>query len=351
MTQRPVRGLLQATLVFTAVMTGAPAVAALLADSDTFYQTGPYRYLKFAPQDSSETGLNDHPVEIDGDLLARVLRKVVVPKSGGFFGDETDYTQFFADSQARQLGTQLAAGLRQARPDQDILFALEAKRNKAFVFEERSVMAGRAFYRNGQLNLIIGEPSRYINKEFQRVYDASESTSLLRFNHGSRRRSSGKVKQVMAEMVGVSYKNIGGRVRNDWFVIEPEIAIAAMLREEQLRNQQVAVPAGVGGPGGVSPVAPAAAAPEDPASRQARLEAARMKRDQRELKVEMARMRKQMQEIGQDESPVPAPTAAGSTSLVQGVEQRLTTLQSLREKGLITDEEFEAKRQAIIEDL
>ncbi|MDZ7736952.1 MAG: SHOCT domain-containing protein [Gammaproteobacteria bacterium] len=76
-----------------------------------------------------------------------------------------------------------------------------------------------------------------------------------------------------------------------------------------------------------------------------RLEAARMKKEQRELKLEMARMREQMKSLGEGGGGE-AGAAGGKT-----VEERMATLDKLREEGLISDEEYAAKREEILGDI
>lgn len=99
------------------------------------------------------------------------------------------------------------------------------------------------------------------------------------------------------------------------------------------------------------------------------------------MRLEMARMRKQMEsqqgaEAGPAAPPVPQPaepvnaapaplraepaavpseTSAGAATSppagAQSMEQRLSTLQALHAKKLITDEEYAAKRKKILDEL
>ena len=64
-------------------------------------------------------------------------------------------------------------------------------------------------------------------------------------------------------------------------------------------------------------------------------EAARMARERREMRLELAKMRKEMK------------SSTGGKS-AQTIEQRLTTLQELRDKELISAEEYEQKREQLL---
>ena len=68
------------------------------------------------------------------------------------------------------------------------------------------------------------------------------------------------------------------------------------------------------------------------------LEDARLAKERREMRLEMARIR---QEMKQNKN------ATGDKS----VEDRLQNLKSLKEKGLISDSEYEIKRTEILNDI
>jgi hypothetical protein len=49
--------------------------------------------------------------------------------------------------------------------------------------------------------------------------------------------------------------------------------------------------------------------------------------------------------------PEPAPASPAPVDETSAVQKRLTDLEGLRSKGLISDDEFQAKRQKILDDL
>jgi hypothetical protein len=67
-----------------------------------------------------------------------------------------------------------------------------------------------------------------------------------------------------------------------------------------------------------------------------RREAAKSAKERREMRLEMARLRKEMKEQAQ----------GGATA--RSAEERLEKLQALREKELITEEEYQSKRAEIL---
>ncbi len=73
-----------------------------------------------------------------------------------------------------------------------------------------------------------------------------------------------------------------------------------------------------------------------------RQEALRLSAERRQMREEMARMRKEMREIQ---------GTAGNDGSGKTLEERLVALDELKKKNLISDEEYEAKRQEILNDI
>ncbi len=67
---------------------------------------------------------------------------------------------------------------------------------------------------------------------------------------------------------------------------------------------------------------------------------------------EQARKRQELKELLASEEVNPShPAAAVSATPTRSFEERLTTLNQLRDKGLISDEEYAMKRKQILDDL
>ena len=300
-------------------VTFTSANAALLEDENTVWKSG-YQYVKFAPINSDGFGKNDHPVELDRSAVAEVL-KAMEFRSEDFFATDDDLEPVFSVAQAQRLGDILSSALRKAKPDQDIVFVIEKSVSKLVFLQDQVLTSGRAFYKDGELNIIIGQYERTRNKEFERVYDSSGQLSPYSLDHGTRSSSLGNVDKSLVNIAGISNKVIDNEPRQDWFVIDVDKAYAAVQQRERQAEQ---------GDGGMN----------SKAAREMRLEAARMKKQQRELKLEMARMREQMKSNN-----------GGGSSGGETPEERLKTLDKLLEEGLISEEEYQSKREQILSDL
>ena len=216
-----------------------------------------------------------------------------------------------------ELGQQLSKGLRNAKPNQDILFALEKRKDRLFGLKTNILyVAGRAFYKEGRLNIIIGDYDRPRLEGYEKAYDPTEVGIVgYSFLHGSRN-SAQKFDENTIKIAGVENKVIKKRLRKDWFLIDVNQASQTYLAIKQQKEN-----------------------PTSARDKQFEIEAAKLAKERREMRLEMARLRKEMKEGG------------SSSSSALTVEERLENLDKLYNKGLISEDEFKAKREEILNDL
>lgn len=283
-------------------------------DADVITQTSLNLYFKYAAQDSEKFGNNDHPIELKADQITLALRGLQFTEKKFFSADQQ--RQVFSVSQVEQLARWLSKGLQEAKPDQDIIFVMAGGKSKLLLLSERTFIAGRVFYKNDRLHIIIGEFDRVRNDAFESVYDPSGRGGVpYVLNHGYRKSSSKQFKSFIMPVEGFSQQNIKGKIRHDWLVIDVAVAAQAYRDREQQQNQPATVQ-------------------QDIVAAEVANSLAQQKR---EVRLEMARMRKQMQEFSRDSASTP--------------EERIATLQRLLDKELITEEEYATKRQAILDDI
>ena len=290
--------------------TSAPAAGLFGDDEDVIWRSGSNLYFKYAGQDTSEYGDNDHPVTLPAEEITAVLESLRIWHKKLLDADEQPKA-LFSRGQTRLLGKQLSAGLAQARPQQDIIFTLQRVNHGFLGLTDRFFLSGRAFYQQERLHIIIGEYDRLRNQAFESAYDPSGNASVpYVFYHGSRSKHSSFKKNLIL-IDGVEIKRTD-ELRPDWIVIDMQTAGQAVLAE---RQQQEA---------------------EAPASNaDLKREADRVARERREMRAEMARMRKEMQ----------------NSASLESIEERIVKLDQLLDKGLITQEEYDAKRRKILNDL
>jgi len=284
-------------------------------DKDIIWRSGLNLYFKYTQQDETKYGKNDHPVELDAITINNALKSLEFTEKS--FLSRERIRVVFSVSQINLLSKQLEKGLKNAKPGQDIIFVMEGGSRKLILLNEKNFVAGRVFYKEGKLNIILGEYDMARNDAFESAYDPSGRAAVpYSFNHGRRSKGTNHFKGSIIAVPGVENKNFGKKLRKDWLMIDVEIASKAYLTALNERNN-----------------------PSVKQDRQIQIEAAKLSRERREMRAEMARMRKEMQE----HSP--------ETTSTKSPEERIATLEQLREKELITQEEYDSRREEILNDI
>ncbi len=255
-------------------------------------------FVVLAPQDA-RTGnavpRNDQPVVIEPANLAAALAKLRVHE-----GSAQEAVPLFENDAARRLAAPLSTALSRAAADQDILFAIEMLQ-KAAIFGSKPVsVAGRAFYQNERLHLIIGElhvstvPPEYKNypigypKPDRRLHphQTGERSREAHYDPAAHFETGDDVTLFVQD----------GKPRDDWLVLN----VSALASPDQRA------------------AATATSAPSV---------------------------------TPQNPLPASAGAAKPSTSVPPSIEERLRRLKHLREQDLITEEEYNRKRSEILDQL
>lgn len=308
------------TILFTSLLfLSCPASADALFgkdnDKDVIWKSGLNLYFKYMEQDESRFGKNDHPVDLDAKVISTALESLKILDEKLFSSDAV-VIQIFPPHQLKLLGENLSKGLKNAKPEQDIIFVMERGSRQLLLLTEKELVAGRAFYKEGKLNIIIGDYNLVRNKAFESVYDPSGQGNIpYTLNHGYRSESATGFDEKIINVAGVENKIADKKLRLNWFVIDVKAAADAVIAEKNAKGKSSQ---------GVN----------DEAIRQ---EADRLARERRQLRLEMAKMRKEMQE--------------GTNKEQLTIEERLARLEELREQKLVTEAEYEQKRKEILDDI
>ncbi|MCU7838859.1 MAG: SHOCT domain-containing protein [Candidatus Thiodiazotropha sp. (ex Troendleina suluensis)] len=271
----------------------------LFAAESIIWEAGANEYFKYAEQDTSDFGNNDHPAELNGDKIAAVLGSLII--RGQDQSDTShDSRTIFTAQQAKLLGQHLAAGLSKARPQQDVIFAMERSVSRLYgLNSDRFFLAGRAFYKDKKLNIIIGDFDRPRDKGFEAAYDPTH-IGIVRynFNHGNRTKVSKGFKKTIIQVNGVENRQLNGVLRYDWLVIDVKSASETYVKKAKIRKKE-----------------------------------------------EMTKKRAEIIQI------LDTKEVGGSTVKRELLEERFTTLKRLRDKGLINEEEYTQKKKQLLDDL
>ena len=202
-------------------------------DDVVMSQSGPVlwesnlQYVRMVPRD--QPGTNQHPLPISSDEMREVLSSLYVNQRVLL---RTQQVPLFSPGELQILSTTLAQGLSRAQPNEDITFVTLGVHAGA-IAAERKTNSGRVFVdENGRLNIIFGlvhqeyrDKDQYTGQEIDRRVNP-----LL---PGNRRADSNPATQVALDN-GQSYREIDGKERSDWLVIDiPTVLATAAERKGQ----------------------------------------------------------------------------------------------------------------------
>jgi len=255
-------------------------------------------FVVLAPQDAPAGEAippNDQPVVIKPADLGAALGRLQVYEGGGSQGA----IPLFEAGAAQRLAAQLGIALGRATADQDVLFAIEMPQKSALFGANSVSVAGRVFFQNQRLHMIIGELHVSTVPPEYKTYPIGYPKLDRRLHpHQTGRRSQEARYDPVARFAtgdGVGLYERDGKTRADWLVID----LGAIVNRDQ------------------SAVAPGM----PPASK----------------------------------SPNVAPGNVGTAQAHGGaspsIEERLLRLKHLREQDLITEEEYDRKRKDILDQL
>ena len=278
------------------------------------------QYVRAVLQDEDAAGKpppNDHPVHLLQDEVRDALTSLELWVEGGFFRDE-EAVRVFDGMQLNLLAQYIVEGLAVAKPNEDITFNVRGYGRVAFdIAKERFWTAGRVFFVDGKLNLIVG--TYQVKKDrglrnAEAAYGVMEDYKLMNFQPGRRAKQS-KMPGRIVSNAGVTPHDDGSGPRPDW------VAIDIAARVADYRDSLIPVE-------------------EKKHDQKLKAEAAKLTLERRQMREEMAHLRKELKEIQQ--------RGGGSA---QSVEDRLATLQRLKDSKAISEQEFEKRRAEILQDI
>ncbi len=240
---------------------------------------------------------NLHPQILSAEALAKVLVELRQTRDGEQF-------RVFNARAAGLFAEGLSTALAKARPQQDLLFLITSKVPTGALIDREFGNSGRAFLDARGLNLIFGE----VMVDFIARYEATYSVThtVRTFDFGSRSRTAD---------VTLSDDRLD-HPRRDWVTIPLVTSVDPITGQDRI-VPAVAIPhRTAAGPQGADavPVSPYPRAP-DPGTA----------------------------------ATIPAPVRGGETETT--AERRLQALQRLRQKELLSEQEYQERRRAVLDGL
>ena len=268
--------------------------------------------------------LNNHPIKISGDILRAMFKQLAYK-----YDRNEPEIPVFSNKELILLSEYVPLALMTAKPSEDVTFVIKGPHSsKRWSFKEERLTAGRLFVANNQLNLIIGAVQVNLQPTVGERYMGNvwETTKVV-YSTGRR------VKATEFEGLIVIYdKNKGiyrkTNERKDWFVFTNTAYKAAKgnidgnkaLPKKQYETLQQQID-----------------------SLQKQLNNKKSKQQQKKLSPPPTRQRKIEK---RENSESNKQTNAKNNS--RAIEQRLKTIENLYKKGMLTEEEYQKKRNGIL---
>lgn len=273
------------------------------------------QYVRLSSSDQAVD--NQHPVDITTEEMRTVLESLFVPER--HFISKKLYP-VFSSAEIQVLSSALAKGLAVAQPDQDVTFVTVGF-HPGLLTKVREANTGRVFFKNGKLQIIFG----MLHHEIRDHTQAGEQIDrrLHPFVVGSRLFEN-KLSSTVALDAGQSFHfdPKSDKEREDWLVLDiPAIVAKAGHKVPKAADEQQQV------------------------SPELTENTAHDKQEIQNLKEDLANVREVVFELKERLIELQQKDKDAT------VKKRLRSLKDLHDSGLISNDEYRAKRQELLKDL
>ena len=266
--------------------------------------------------------LNNHPIKIPSNVLKRMFAQLSYK-----YDPKENAIPLFSSKELILLSDNVSKALQIAKPNEDVTFVIKGPHSSArWALKEDRLNAGRIFVANNQLNIILGAVQVSLQPTIPERYQGNVWETLnVNYDIGHRR----KVAKYDGYIIVYDEKNKGifrkSAKRKDWFIFTSLAYERALGVEKNNNNKQ-----------GMSDA------------------------EYKDLQRQIDMLQKK---IGNDKS-IPkrnvkkTPNNQSNQNLKSNksskksnsviLEQRLKTIESLFKKGILSEEEYQRKRQEIL---
>ena len=225
-------------LCFKTVIRAVSAIAllslALIFAEAAEWQEGDF--VKLVARDGADGIVNNHPFKISPQTLAAILAEIKIVDKDAADGDDETPQPLFSEAKAKSLASDLSDAFAQARPNQDIAFQVMSISPLLGKFLKKpSYTAGRIFWKNKRLQIVFGSIRQGIAK---RRLLGQEAGVINPPKIGGRSIIIDSDYKP-ALFPGSSYAATrSGDARSNWLIIEPREALRRASASEEQTTQR-----------------------------------------------------------------------------------------------------------------
>ena len=269
--------------------------------------------------------LNNHPININSDVLRRMLKQL----SYKYDRNEPEIP-LFSNKELILLSDYVPKALKSAKSNEDVTFVVKGPHSSArWSFKEDRLTAGRLFIANNKLNLILGAVQVGLQPTLDEQYQGNVwETARVVYDIGHRNKQTkydGLIVVFNQNTNGIFRKS---NDRKDWFVFTNT---AYKQAKDNIDSNKISK--------------------EKYQTLQQQIDSLQKKIDrpsnnnQQKRRVSPPTSRKQIQ---RKQQPVVTEKQNSEKDNARVLEQRLKTIESLYNKGMLSEEEYNRKRNEIL---
>ena len=272
--------------------------------------------------------LNNHPIKISPVILRKMLKQLSYK-----YDRKYPEIPLFSEKELVLLSEYVPSAFRSAKPNEDVTFVIKGPHSsQRWSFKEDRLTAGRMFIANNQLNLILGAVQVNLQPTLDEQYQGNVwETARLKYDTGRRQKEAeydGMIVVFDDKRRGIYRKSNN---RKDWFVFTntaykqaKEDIDSKKTSKEQYKTLQEQI---------------------DTLQKQLN----QKPNQRRSAPPPRTRTRQQTEERNRAVVSPPKKTIKQNNPNV--VEQRLNTINNLYKKGILSEEEYNKKRDEILKGL
>ena len=301
--------------------------------TNTFWQVSPVMpgaakyFIRTEKIEKKTKNQNNHPINISGDVLRKMFKQL----SYKYDRNEPEIP-LFSNKELLLLSEHVPKALKIAKPNEDVTFVIKGPHKSArWSFTEDRLTAGRIFISNNQLNLILGAVQVGLQPTLDEQYQGNVwETARLTYDIGHRRKSAkyeGLILVYNKNKKGIYRKS---NERKDWFVFTntayknaKENIDSRKLSGEQYKTLQQQI---------------------DSLQKELNNKSKsnnQINQNNRQNIIKKHEIKKNNPNISKRK-----PTTNENSAVI--LEQRLKTIDNLYKKGMLSESEYNRKRQEIL---
>lgn len=293
---------------------------------------------------------NEHPIKVSPQFVYQLLASIRLEDADSSWidldfldftsddDDEADEYRLFNSSELKKLSPPIAKALSKAKSNEDVIFSITSSHAKVLGKGSLST-SGRMFISEGKFNLILGEFRVDMEQKYRQRGGYSDVSEKIDYNKlkNFRLKTGSRIKKSSIDTTFATtelhflkpYKN---KFRKDWLLIDINAMQSKIAEQQELADRKENI------------------VNETTDIQQ---QTQQINAEQEELKQKVERMERYLEakEKQQNDKFLEKTKPAETLQKKGSVEERLSELKSLKDKGYITEDIYQQKMKEILNDL